>query len=556
MKTILLPLVLIFAGLLAACSSGSSSSSQPPTLTSIAVTPANGSVPLGTLAQFTATGTYSNQTTKDLTASATWSSSNTSVATIASGGLATALATNATPVTITATSGTVSGNTGLTVANATVTSIMIEVPPGATSVQIANGTSYQFTALGFYNDGSRRNVTSLVAWSSSATNVATIAATTGRAQSVATGMTTITAALGSANGTVTLNVSPAVIASIVVGPSNPIIAPETTQQLTAIGTFNDGTAQNITHDVVWTSSKTNIATISNSAGSVGVATGVASGTTKISAAFGGVGGSAPLRISPVTVTSITLTPSSAGLASGSTLAMQAVAKFSDGTTQQVGTVAQWTSSDTTIASVDMGVVTGKTNGPVTITCQFGSASKTASLTVEGVTAIAISPGNPSLAASTSINLTATGTLTDGTTQNLTNSVQWTSSTTSVANMSSALGAAGLAIGHAPGSTTVTAAFSGLVTVTPLIVTNATLSSITIKPVAPNIALGSSQQFLATGTFSDSTTEDLTGQAEWSSTDLTVAIINDSGGASTTGTGTTTIEAARGTVNDSTVLTVH
>jgi|CZKY01.1.fsa_nt_gi hypothetical protein len=83
MKKLLLCVVMVFAGLLAGCSSGNST----PTLASIAVTPATASVTAGQSKQFKATGTYSNNSTQDLTATATWSSSNTSVATV-SGGLA------------------------------------------------------------------------------------------------------------------------------------------------------------------------------------------------------------------------------------------------------------------------------------------------------------------------------------------------------------------------------------------------------------------------------------------------------------------------------------
>ena len=53
-----------------------------PTLTSIAVTPANPSILTGASQQFTATGTYSDGSTQNITSQATWTSSNTGVATI------------------------------------------------------------------------------------------------------------------------------------------------------------------------------------------------------------------------------------------------------------------------------------------------------------------------------------------------------------------------------------------------------------------------------------------------------------------------------------------
>ena len=58
-------------------------------LTSIAVTPANPSIWRGASQQFTAMGLYSDGSARDITSQATWTSSNTAVATINAGGLAT-----------------------------------------------------------------------------------------------------------------------------------------------------------------------------------------------------------------------------------------------------------------------------------------------------------------------------------------------------------------------------------------------------------------------------------------------------------------------------------
>src|SRR5262245_59104355 len=86
MKSLLLIPVL---ALLAACGGGgdSDSSTTPstttPTLQSIAVTPANTTLPVGTTLQLTATGTYSDGKTAVLKDNVTWSvkGSNASVAT-------------------------------------------------------------------------------------------------------------------------------------------------------------------------------------------------------------------------------------------------------------------------------------------------------------------------------------------------------------------------------------------------------------------------------------------------------------------------------------------
>src|SRR5262249_21358075 len=101
-----------------------------PTLTSIAVTPANPSVVQGGTQQFTATGTYSDASTQNLTSQVTWQSSNTGVATVNAGGVATGAGTGTS--TILATLGATSGSTGLTVSAGPLTITTNALPAGTT----------------------------------------------------------------------------------------------------------------------------------------------------------------------------------------------------------------------------------------------------------------------------------------------------------------------------------------------------------------------------------------------------------------------------------------
>src|SRR5439155_11839338 len=108
----------------------------------------------GKTQQFTATGTYSDGSTLDVTSSATWVSSNSAVATITVGGLATGVAQGTSQ--ISATSGVVTGSTTLTVGAAALVSIA--VTPASPS--IGRGTTQQFTATGTYSDGTTLSLTS------------------------------------------------------------------------------------------------------------------------------------------------------------------------------------------------------------------------------------------------------------------------------------------------------------------------------------------------------------------------------------------------------------
>jgi hypothetical protein len=165
--------------------------------------------------------------------------------------------------------------------------------------------------------------------------------------------------------------------------------------------------------------------------------------------------------------------------------------------------------------------------------------------------IAVTPANPSITKGATQQFTATGTFSDGTTQNLTSTVTWSSGTTATATIS----AAGLATGAGVGTSTITATSSSISGSTLLTVNAATLQSIAIAPANLSIVAGTTQQFSATGTYSDGTTQNLTSTVTWTSGTPAIASINSAGLASALSAGTSTITAALGGVSSGTSLTV-
>jgi hypothetical protein len=82
-----------------------------------------------------------------------------------------------------------------------------------------------------------------------------------------------------------------------------------------------------------------------------------------------------------------------------------------------------------------------------------------------------------------------------------------------------------------------------------------ITSLAVSPATPAVADGLTSQFIATATFSDNSTQDVTAAAAWSSTNTSVAAIDSSGLARTRAQGTTTISAVFGGHSDSTTMTV-
>jgi 6-phosphogluconolactonase (cycloisomerase 2 family) len=264
------------------------------TLTGVAVTPASASIAAGATQQFTATGTYSDNSTKDLTSSATWASASTSVATISGSGLATAVATGSTNITATA-AGKTSAPATLTVTAPTVVSIA--VTPATASIVVGN--TQQFTATATYSDKSTKDITSTATWSSGTPAVASISAA-GLATGVTGGTSAITAAFGgvtsSPTATLTVTATPVAV-SLVVTPllnptiPNPTVSVGSTVPFTALELDNDGKTHPLTGNVTWTSGTTSVATIG---GTNGIALTVTTGTSVITATEGSLTGTSTL----------------------------------------------------------------------------------------------------------------------------------------------------------------------------------------------------------------------------------------------------------------------
>jgi uncharacterized protein YjdB len=528
------------------------------TVTAIAVSPQNANIPLGIAQQFTALGTFSDGTTQDITNVVIWKSSASGIASITVSGLATAL--NVGTTTISAAFGSSTGSAPLTVNAANLSSLSI-TPFNAS---IAQGTSLQLTATGTFNDGGTRNLTNQVIWTSSDVTVATIAPASGIASGQSrsgsgTSVTIITATLGSVTATVNLTVTSAVISSISVAPSATTVPIGGQAGFQATGLFDDSSTQDITANCQWSSSNPSVATVGSGGGSILSATGVAAGTANINAAFGGITGSATLTVNSATLVSISVSPANAILAPASTLNYTAIATFSDGSKRSINGNSTWSSSSTNVATVNnSGVVTGQSAGTATITVQSGSVSATASLVVEGaqLSSIQVSPISASIPESINVGFSATGLFANNDTLDLTRVATWTSSSASVATVSNANGSKGVVSGLTPGNTTVSALFSGKVGTASITVTTASLISISVTPPSASISVGSTQQYAATGTFSDGSVLNITGQVTWSSSDVSVAIINRNGLLSSVAAGTATVTASLNNVSGTAIVSVH
>ena len=215
----------------------------------------------------------------------------------------------------------------------------------------------------------------------------------------------------------------------------------------------------------------------------------------------------------------------------------------------------WASSDTTFATISAtGLATAVSPGFVTISAAFDGITGSTGLTVVAaptLESIAVTPANTSLPAGETEQFTAIGTLSNNTTENLTGQVTWASSDITWATINTA----GLATAVSPGPVTISAVFDGITGSTGLTVTPAVLESIAVTPANTSLPTGETEQFTATGTLSNGTTENLTSEVTWASSDTTWATINTTGLATAVSAGPVTISAAFDGVTGSTGLLV-
>jgi len=559
-------LAILSLALTTSCGGGGDSSigvgASAPSLVSIEVTPADPVIALGTEIQLKATGIYSDNSKKDLTSSVEWRSSDDAVADVAHG-RAKSRALGA--AVIAAFSAGVSGSRTLIVTNASLVSI--QVTPANPEAPL--GTTRQFTATGIFSDESVQNLTEQVSWGADDGAVASVsneAGSRGLAVPAGVGSTSVSATLDGVTGSTGFTVTEAVLVSIQVTPAHPSAPKGTTLQLTATGVYSDHSTQDLTKQVTWGSSDPSAASVSNAAGSNGLASALAVGPAAISAALDEVTGSTDLTVTEAVLVSIQVTPPNSSLAKGTALQLTATGTYTDDTAKDLTKDVTWGSSDPSAASVSNadgsdGLATALAVGSTAVSATLGTVSGSTALevTAAALVSIDVSPSALSLARGTTRQLAATGSYTDGSTQDITKQATWNVSDPSVASVSNAAGANGLATALAVGSATVSATLGPVSGTAALGVTAAVLVSIVVDPDADVTVVGVTRQFVASGVYSDSTVQDLTAQVTWSSSDRKVASVSNAAGSKGLATpsrvGSTAVSATLGAVRGSTTLTV-
>jgi hypothetical protein len=254
-----------------------------------------------------------------------------------------------------------------------------------------------------------------------------------------------------------------------------------------------------------------------------------------------------------TLQSITVTPANPTLPLGSTRQLTATGRYSDGSSRDLTAEVTWTRlvlGSITVSSG--GLVTAVAMGSNTVVASLGSISGSTGVTVGAVAVLSltVTPAAATVEVGLTAEFTAAAHWSDGAVTDVTRIATWWTDVSFIAQVSG-----GLVTGGAPGATGLHVRYENRFAAADVTVGAPTLVSIAVSPPSPTIASGLTQQFVATGTWSNGTFTDLTSAVAWTSDPPEVATVAAGGLATGRGVGVATLTATSGGVAGSAALTV-
>jgi uncharacterized protein YjdB len=459
---------------------------------------------------------------------ASWSSGAPSVASVSNTGVVTALSPGI--AVIFANVEGVIGSASVTVRQVPVETVVV-TPPTAS---VAVGGAVQLSAS--VRDASGAELPGrLVGWTSSDETIAVVSSS-GRVSALKTGSVTITASSEGKSGTATVTVTAAPVATVTVTPPTATVTVGQTTTLTA-QTLDAGNNQLAGRAITWSTSTATVATVT----AAGVVTGVAPGTATITATSEGKTGTATVTVTAVPVVTVGVSPQTVTLTTGGT--QQVTATPRDGQGNALARPVTWQTGNANVATVSQaGLITavgvGTTNVTATSEGKVGTVSVT--VTAPAVGSVTVTPASASVSVAFTTTLAATvrdvngATMTGG-------QVAWSTDKPQTAAVSQS----GVVTGLSPGTATITAASGGKAGTATITVGLAPVATVTVSPSTLNLRDRDNQR---TGTLT-ATPRDALGNAltnreiAWSSSNTSVATVNQGGVVTAQDRGNATITAA-------------
>ncbi|MEZ4456879.1 MAG: Ig-like domain-containing protein [Gemmatimonadales bacterium] len=336
------------------------------------------------------------------------------------------------------------------------------------------------------------------------------------------------------------------VATVTVAPATLGLTVGQTGDLTA--TPKDAGGATLTgRTVSWTSASPAVATVSTS----GRVTAVAAGSANVTATVEGKTGSSAVTVTSAAPAAVVLSPAAFSLMPGQTQLIDPTVKDAGGNVL-TGVTVTWASTAPAVATVSAGgTVTAVAQGSATVTATAGTATGTAAVTVIPVPVASVSVSPTSATVAIAETKTFAATLKDSTGAVLTGrSVTWASGSPAVATVSTG----GVVTGVSAGATGITASAESKVGTASVTVTAVPVATVVVAPAAASISVGQTQPLTATA--KDSTGTTLTGRTvTWTTSNGGVATVASSGLVTSVSAGSATITATVEGVAGTSAITV-
>ncbi len=379
---------------------------------------------------FAAEGIYSDGSISLLTNKVTWHSSDVDIAQIDDKGILTGLNTGTVEVKASY-EGIESNMINVRITDAILTSMNISVKSLSPEASIYSGGKLSFAAEGTYSDGSTSPLINKVTWYSSAVDIAQID-DKGVLTGVAIGTVEVKASYeGIESNIINVSITEAILTSIIISVKS--LSLDTSEasiysggqlSFVAEGIYSDGSTSLLTNEVTWHSSAVDIAQIDDK----GILTGLNTGTVEVKASYEGI----ESNIINVTITdaillSLETTPAIISVPKGVPVTLKVNATLSDSSIVDVTKWVDWSHSSVADSILESTFVEYEEGKYQVIASLQGIHSNVVDITVTEaeVVSILITPKTDlTVYRNDPLQLTAIGTYTDGSEQNITTTAEW------------------------------------------------------------------------------------------------------------------------------------
>ncbi|WP_244159280.1 Ig-like domain-containing protein [Paenibacillus polysaccharolyticus] len=303
--------------------------------------------------------------------------------------------------------------------------------------------------------------------------------------------------------------------------------------VTVTGVYSDNTSANVTISSSWTSSDASVASAYN-----GSITAKKEGTATVTVAYQGQSQSIQIKVTKK-VKALSKNVQDLDLRTGVTKDILLTATYSDNTTnEQAASSAEWSTSNEKVATVVNGKVTGQSAGTALITAKLGSQSVTIDVNVEVVKRVDVDKSQISLLLKQKESVTLTATYPDGTSKDVTDLAEWTSSNEKVADVLK-----GNITGYSAGSATITGKYGTKSVSVDVDVDLTSKLSVAKQSIFFRLSdTNKTANVAVTASYPNSSDVNVTDQATWTSSNEKVATVFK-GQITAISAGSTTIKAA-------------